>query len=126
MCAHFSKFWLRLHIRGLRKSLHFHNKNCQICRLYSTIFNYRVLAIGGQRASSRAPWPSTTTVSSHGRCQIPTRQHLYRLLGSLDFLNYTLRLDKISIRLTVSCILILKIFMFKFAFGSNWDNSFDN
>ena len=120
MCAHFSKFWLRLHIRELRKSLHFHNKNCQICRLYSTIFNYRVLAIGGQRASSRAPWPSTTTVSSHGRCQKPTRQHLYRLLGSLDFLNYTTRQN------IYSTDLILKIFMFKFAFGTNSDNSFDN
>jgi hypothetical protein len=123
MCAHFSKFWLRLHIRGLRKILHFHNKKCQICRLYSTIFNYRVLAIGGQRVSSRAPWPSTTTVSSHGRCHKPTCQHLYRLLGSLDFLNYTTRQN---IYLTVSSNLILKIFMFKFAFGTNSDNSFDN
>ena len=34
--------WLTLHIRRLRKSIHFHNKNCQISWLHLIVSNYTV------------------------------------------------------------------------------------
>ena len=39
----FTKLWLALNIRGLCKSLHFHNKICQICQKPTRLHLYRLL-----------------------------------------------------------------------------------
>jgi hypothetical protein len=42
--AHFTKFWLILHVS--RITFHFHNKICHLCPLYLRFYAHRALGVG--------------------------------------------------------------------------------